>query len=232
VTFNSTTQHYAGTKSVKVVQKVNGGLSVHSGQWNSTVAINPASYSALAFAVYGGSSSLTLTVLLANDAGYSFPSVSGYTVPANTWKIINVPMSKLDPNMVSFDRLDFMERSSAAKTYYVDNLRLIGATAVAAKAGSREINVETEPATFRLEQNYPNPFNPSTVINYELPAPAHVTLSVYNMLGQKVATLVDGQQDAGYKSVTFDMNNFSSGVYIYRLTADSYVDIKKMTLVR
>jgi hypothetical protein len=88
------------------------------------------------------------------------------------------------------------------------------------------------PKQYLLEQNYPNPFNPSTIIKYELPNAAYVRLSVYNMLGQDIATLVDGYQEAGYKSVKFEMNNIPSGVYMYRLTAGTYTDIKKMILIR
>jgi hypothetical protein len=96
----------------------------------------------------------------------------------------------------------------------------------------------TEPTTmeipkeYLLEQNYPNPFNPGTLIQYHLPNAAHVTLLIYNTLGQLVMTLLDGYQDAGYKSVKFEMTNLPSGVYMYRLTAGTYTDMKKMILTR
>ena len=91
-----------------------------------------------------------------------------------------------------------------------------------------------------MNQNYPNPFNPNTSISYALPAASYVTLKVFNMLGQEVATLVDGVQDAGYKSATFEMGNLSSGVYVYQLSATSLNDgqtsrfskTAKMMLVR
>ncbi|MFI5252313.1 MAG: T9SS type A sorting domain-containing protein [Bacteroidota bacterium] len=88
------------------------------------------------------------------------------------------------------------------------------------------------PATYLLHQNMPNPFNPTTMINYELPEAGHVTLKVYNMLGQEVATLVDEVQDAGYRTARFDGNNVSSGVYFYRLVAGGFSDFKKMILVK
>jgi hypothetical protein len=94
-----------------------------------------------------------------------------------------------------------------------------------------ELFAET-PQTIRLDQNYPNPFNPLTTIRYGLPHKSHVTLTVFNTLGQQVATLVEGEQEAGYHEVKFDASGLSSGVYFYRLTAGSYVETKKLLLVR
>jgi hypothetical protein len=77
------------------------------------------------------------------------------------------------------------------------------------------------PKAFALRQNYPNPFNPATVINYDLPAASHVRLAVFNILGEEVTRLVDAEQGAGTYRATLDASRFSSGVYIYRLTAIS-----------
>jgi hypothetical protein len=96
--------------------------------------------------------------------------------------------------------------------------------------------VKELPKEFRLEQNYPNPFNPSTTINYALPSAVHVTLKVYNTLGQEIATLVDGVQEAGYRSVRFEMNSAAggipSGIYMYRLSAGTFTDVKKMVVIK
>ena len=85
---------------------------------------------------------------------------------------------------------------------------------------------------FRLEQNYPNPFNPSTTIRYGLPLRSQVTLTVFNTLGQQVATLVQGEQEAGNHEVRFDAAGLATGVYFYRLQAGSSVETKKLVIVK
>ncbi len=88
------------------------------------------------------------------------------------------------------------------------------------------------PETMALEQNYPNPFNPSTTIRYALPQSSHVTLIVYNALGQQVAELVNGDISAGYHEVRFTANNLASGIYFYRFEAGSFVQIRRSVLVK
>ena len=88
------------------------------------------------------------------------------------------------------------------------------------------------PSAFVLEQNYPNPFNPSTVIRYQLPVASYVSLKVYDILGQEVAKLVDGIQDAGHKSVELIASTIPSGVYVYRIQAGSFTEVKKLILMK
>lgn len=84
----------------------------------------------------------------------------------------------------------------------------------------------------RLDQNYPNPFNPSTAISYSLDKTSEVSLEVYDLMGRKVATLVNGKQNAGEQKINFDASNLSSGIYIYRLKAGSQLLTKKMILLK
>ncbi|TAK54578.1 MAG: T9SS type A sorting domain-containing protein, partial [Bacteroidetes bacterium] len=102
--------------------------------------------------------------------------------------------------------------------------------------------VEEQPVEFRLDQNYPNPFNPQTVIQFELMVPSLVTLKIYNLLGQQVATVLDNQEmEDGMQAIEFDATDYSSGVYFYRLEATgtdangqehSFKSVKKMTLIK
>ncbi|PTM20359.1 MAG: hypothetical protein DA446_03555, partial [Bacteroidetes bacterium] len=91
---------------------------------------------------------------------------------------------------------------------------------------------QTIPTVFALEQNYPNPFNPSTQIRYQLPEIADVKLEVYNLLGQQLTVLADGKQTAGMYEVTFDASNLTTGIYIIRLTANNFVQTRKMMLMK
>jgi subtilisin family serine protease len=92
--------------------------------------------------------------------------------------------------------------------------------------------VELIPAENSLSQNYPNPFNPSTEIRFGLTKPVHTRLVVYDMLGREVAKLADENMDAGYHSVTWNASNVSSGIYIYKLSAGDFVQIRRMVVMK
>jgi hypothetical protein len=88
------------------------------------------------------------------------------------------------------------------------------------------------PTSFAIKQNYPNPFNPATNISFDVPKASHVELSIYNVLGQKVASLVDQNMDPGTHTVSWDASNNSSGVYYYRILAGTFSATKKMVLLK
>ena len=119
-------------------------------------------------------------------------------------------------------------RSSPASGYAIRELEIFGI--------QRPLGVQPPttgiPAQFVLAQNYPNPFNPSTTIQFGVPRQSHVTLTVYNLLGQEVAVLVNSDMTAGYHNVQFSGTRLSSGVYFYRIQAGSFVQTKKLVLLR
>ena len=144
------------------------------------------------------------------------------------------------------------ETGKEAMTYYdadlVDGTYFYGVTAVydgeespitTVQITHVGVGVEDDmlPAEFSLDQNYPNPFNPTTVIKFGLKVDSKVSLKIYNILGQEVATLINGTMNAGFQTVEFKASYLSSGVYLYRIEAvgadgSNYVDVKKMMLLK
>ena len=111
-----------------------------------------------------------------------------------------------------------------ADRYSLQILRFIPPTDV------EEVN--SLPHEFTLSQNYPNPFNASTQITFSLPEPQEVALTVYNLLGRKVETLLDDYQPAGVHHITFDASDLASGIYFYRIQAGETVESKRMVLLK
>lgn len=88
------------------------------------------------------------------------------------------------------------------------------------------------PTEYGLSQNYPNPFNPTTTIKYSVPEPAKVRIQIFNMLGQSIKILVNEEQAAGFYSFEFNASSLASGVYIYRMISNNYVETKKLMLLK
>jgi hypothetical protein len=112
-------------------------------------------------------------------------------------------------------------------TFWIDDLIFGAAVATDVKGFGNGV-----PDAFALNQNYPNPFNPSTKIQFEIPEARFVTLKVYNLLGQEVASLINDRLEAGRYRAEFDARNLPSGTYIYRLQAGTFTETKKMLLLR
>jgi hypothetical protein len=152
---------------------------------------------------------------------------------------------------------NFIDQDRRTSVYYMDTMKLSYSTSSAAYTGASKgypagdlnwfpdrkaawiagggTDVTTTsviPDEFSLEQNYPNPFNPTTKITYNIPKESRVKLEVFNILGQRVATLVNDLQIAGLHSVDFDASEFTSGVYVYRLITQDYSISKKMVLMK
>ncbi len=151
---------------------------------------------------------------------------------ANTLASPALPSVKIDTT-----GLDVMS-SSFTLTAGTHSLTLSGANAyidyvqLIKESAATSVENGELPLSFALMQNYPNPFNPTTTINFTLANTSNVKLIVYNILGQKIATLIDTRLVAGAHTVLFDASKYSSGVYIYRLEAGDFRSSKKMVLIK
>jgi len=118
------------------------------------------------------------------------------------------------------------DTSAVSGTASVYSLQWTGATPTAVR------QVTNAPVAFSLAQNYPNPFNPSTTIRFALPERLTVSLRVYNLLGEEVASLVQETLNAGEHVVDFNASRLASGMYLYKLEAGSLMQVKRMMLVK
>jgi photosystem II stability/assembly factor-like uncharacterized protein len=189
-----------------------------AGQMSDTIAID---------AVNFGSDSLTVSGIVA--PGNQYTVVTQPALPATISPLGSMRVGiRFTPNKngILQDSLVFISNATNAPRTNVF-LRGTGTGATSVDP-TREM-----PKAFALEQNYPNPFNPATTIRYALAHRSPVLLTVYNTLGQQVAVLSQGQQqDAGSYELKFDGSNLASGVYFYRLQAGSYVNTRKLLLLR
>ena len=135
------------------------------------------------------------------------------------------------------DELTLIASFMTGETNSASMIEAIKSNAIAGSAKQAESVSAALPTIMKLEANYPNPFNPSTVIRYQLPNTGHVNMSVFDILGRQVTTLVNGQKDAGYYSAIFDGSKFASGVYFVRLIVQGsnskpFVKTVKMLLAK
>jgi Secretion system C-terminal sorting domain len=188
-----------------------------------------------------------LTKRLADTLGAQEPVTANVTLK-------NVP--KLFMNILEWYRVvgyagstsDSLDMDRHTRQYWLDSLDCSYTTSNSAFVGSDGLPVgattwnsmitaikDKSPQvvkSFSLSQNYPNPFNPSTIIDYSIGKSQLVTLNVYNVLGQEVASLVNKQQNAGDYQISFNASNLASGVYFYKLVTGNFVQIKKMMLLK
>ncbi|MBL7074009.1 T9SS type A sorting domain-containing protein [candidate division KSB1 bacterium] len=136
-------------------------------------------------------------------------------------------------SLADITQLDEIYLQTAESHYHLDNILITTSTSdwprkpITALADSSLL-----PQHYDLAQNYPNPFNPMTVIRYQMPDDGQVTLKMFNILGQEVATLVDKRQVAGYHQVTWDGSDFASGIYFVHFKAGEFHKVRKMILVK
>ncbi len=174
------------------------------------------------------------------------PNLAGYNLYKSRWRTGGYEKINTQP-LVSPSYIDLPQDSSiywyrvcgmyADTDWVAESFASDPAWGSAYGAIGIDENDAAIPGEFFLSQNYPNPFNPATAISYGLPVAAHIKIEIFNLLGQRVLTLFDGQQTAGYKSAVWDGRDRSgksvaSGVYLCRLTAGDKVMTRKMSLLK
>jgi hypothetical protein len=201
------TNLFAGTDAEGVFLSTNNGTSwtaVNNGLTNALVSSLTVTGTNLFVGTYGGG------VFLSTNNGTSWTAVNNGLTNTNNWCLVA-------------NATDLFAGTWGDGMWKRPLSEMIT---------SIEPTVTDLPTRSALEQNYPNPFNPSTTIRYGLPTRSHMTLAVFNELGQQVATLVRGEQEAGYHEVKFNASRLPSGVYLYRLQAGNHMEVRRALLMK
>ncbi len=191
----------------------------------NTLSIVPVELAAFSASVSGNDVSLSWTTATElNNQGFQIERKDAN----GNWS--EVAFVKGNGTKVSVTNYSFIDKG-VKEGKYSYRLKQIDFDGSSSFSNLVEVEVGT-PMTFALDQNYPNPFNPSTTISYRIPEAAAVTMRIFDVTGTEVATIVNTKQDAGSYTVNFDMTNFASGMYIYKIEAGNYSAVKKMMLMK
>ena len=163
---------------------------------------------------------------------FGFEVLKSYT-NFDAWEAIGFVESHGDPN----ELVDYSFTDITIHRFPVIRYRLKSIDDDGSFQYSQIVEINTAPTNYELSQNYPNPFNPSTMIRYTIPSNlsgqiSRVIIKVYDILGNEVETLVNENKEPGMYEIEFNAQSLTSGTYIYRITADSFVEAKKMILIR
>lgn len=140
----------------------------------------------------------------------------------DSWEQINDGLPSLDVRSVAVDDMDFL--------YAGPNTHSLYKTTTSTVTGTN--NIKKEPVSFYLYQNYPNPFNPETMIKYELPVRAHISLKVFDVLGKEIVTLISEEKPAGIYELNWNAAGLPSGIYFYQIRSGSFIGTRKMILLK
>jgi hypothetical protein len=227
----SSSKKLNGSFAGKMNYSFNGNEGYYKISRVNSVAVGSNSESMFGIWIYGELSGNILEFWFKDSENNLF-SKEIDTLNFTGWKMKDVKLSDISTGNLAFEGIGIKQIKSASTsgTIYIDDAQYDFATPV-------ENEVNNIPTKYSLEQNYPNPFNPSTVIKYSIPTDVRgemqeVRLTVYDILGNEVATLVNENQKAGNYQVTFNAKNLSSGIYFYRLQSGNFVESKKMMLIK
>ena len=187
----------------------------------------------------GTTSSYFLTVT--NGGGEQNLLLNNISIANPQFQLVEfMPGMSIGPGVSEDIQIDFSPDSTSADTVHTIMLIQCNATPPMVQVHmygyTEQLSVGENqtgtPASYMLRQNYPNPFNPVTSIDFAIPTAGHVELAVYNVLGEQVAKLIDGNLQSGFHTAEFNAENLVSGIYFYRLTAGNYSEMKKMILMK
>ena len=227
------------TGNVSGVFRVEESFSDWSITFRPSAPANPFGYDMLRFAICPGDVTLPSvprsTVAMRPGRGMSLLDGGWVDLSRQEWQIVEIPVA-------SFEREGEIESvvfsGNFGGMFYLDDIRLVAAEPPPSSTAVLEEHTDSLPESFTLDQNYPNPFNSSTTIRFALPVSDDVELTIFNLAGQQVATLVQGAQKAGTYTVSWDGRDdhgrqLASGVYLYRLrVGQQQVETRKLVLVR
>lgn len=183
--------------------------------------------------IYSSDAIEAVDILLEVPTGLTFKGIEG--VPENWMKLSNINGNRVSISLVGLEQNESNGYALLKFEKAIDNSGSIKAKVRVNDNSYMELNelvLFEKPKDYSLSQNFPNPFNPTTTINYSVPELTDVQLSIYNMLGQRVAHLVNEEQAPGTYSVVWDASSVSSGVYVYQLKAGSQIITRSMMLVK
>jgi beta-glucanase (GH16 family) len=212
-----------GEYRVSIVNGGNDGWDIHLGQFPLNIE-NGKKYT-ITFDAYAASPRTILALVGMNAEPwtlYSGDQIISLTTEKQTYSYSFI-MSDPSDNQSRFG----FDLGGFAIDVFFDNLIVSSGTTVVGMS-----KIPNTPQRIQLVQNYPNPFNPTTNITYHLPKSSNVELSIYNLVGQKVAILVSERQQVGQHQVQWDASGFASGIYYYMIKTDEFRQVKKMVLVR
>ncbi len=220
-------------KAIKTSGAKEGSKYAEINAWNrSNVTLTQSGFTVTGGTVY------TLSLWAQNSFNYRTITVS--LVNTATGAVLASRVITLTWNWAQYNTTLTPNASAANTTFkivfprYTTSLDGIDLRRQLAKAiGSEpETEMATQPKTYALYQNHPNPFNPTTTFRFDLPEQAHVRLTVHNIIGQRKVAVIDGVMDAGAHSIVWDASQLPSGVYFYTLEAGSFVETKKLVLLK